>query len=166
MQIFGLLSVPLLPKASRLKVCTNWIVMQNSLSVEGLYINDFHRENSMAAQRAVKQIRLAVGSSRMIIDGFLMNIRAMATRCCWPPLSRRALLSNPLGSCITSPTWSRSQRVSHWWSGVQLADGRADIGKEHHVVHNLTNGHAGIVDKYEVGRQDDDEHGAYLFQES
>ena len=33
-------------------------IMQNSLSAEGLYINDFHRENSMAAQRAVKQMSL------------------------------------------------------------------------------------------------------------
>ena len=32
--------------------------MQSSLSAEGLYINDFHRENSMAAQRAVKQMSL------------------------------------------------------------------------------------------------------------
>ena len=32
--------------------------MQNSLSAEGLYINEFHRENSMAAQRAVKQMSL------------------------------------------------------------------------------------------------------------
>ena len=33
---------------------TKW----NNLSAEGLYINDFHRENSMAAQRAVKQMSL------------------------------------------------------------------------------------------------------------
>lgn len=33
-------------------------VMQNNLSAEGLYINDFHRENSMAALRAVKQMSL------------------------------------------------------------------------------------------------------------
>ena len=32
--------------------------MQNNLSAEGLYINDFHRENSMAAQRAVRQMSL------------------------------------------------------------------------------------------------------------
>ncbi|MBO4801173.1 MAG: hypothetical protein J5545_04830 [Bacteroidaceae bacterium] len=40
------------------EVCLNWMVMQNSLSAEGLYINDFHRENSMAAQRAVQQMSL------------------------------------------------------------------------------------------------------------
>ena len=34
------------------------MVMQNSLSAEGLYINDFHRENSMAAQREVQQLSL------------------------------------------------------------------------------------------------------------
>ena len=32
--------------------------MQNSLSSEDLYINDFHRENSMAAQREVQQMSL------------------------------------------------------------------------------------------------------------
>jgi hypothetical protein len=32
--------------------------MQHSLSAEGLYINDFHRKNSMAAQREVQQMSL------------------------------------------------------------------------------------------------------------
>ena len=32
--------------------------MQNYLSVEGLYINDFHRSSSMAAQREVKHMSL------------------------------------------------------------------------------------------------------------
>ena len=32
--------------------------MQRTLSVEGLYINDFHRSNSMAAQREVLQMSL------------------------------------------------------------------------------------------------------------
>ena len=36
----------------------NLTIMQNGLSADGLYINDFHRENSMAAQRAVKQMSL------------------------------------------------------------------------------------------------------------
>ena len=40
--------------AEREERATKW----NSLSAEGLYINDFHRENSMAAQRAVKQMSL------------------------------------------------------------------------------------------------------------
>ena len=46
------------PRAVRPTVCINSILMQNSLSAEGLYINDFHRENSMAAQRAVRQMSL------------------------------------------------------------------------------------------------------------
>ncbi len=32
--------------------------MQNNLSVEGLYINDFHRMNSMVAQREVLRMSL------------------------------------------------------------------------------------------------------------
>lgn len=32
--------------------------MRNNLSVENLYINDFHRANSMAAQREVLQMSL------------------------------------------------------------------------------------------------------------
>ena len=58
MQTSGHTSVRLSPEASRLTVCTNSILMQNSLSAEGLYINDFHRENSVAAQRAVRQMSL------------------------------------------------------------------------------------------------------------
>ena len=45
-------------KVLRLKVCKNLIIMQNSLSMEGLYINDFHRSNSMAAQREVLRMSL------------------------------------------------------------------------------------------------------------
>ena len=36
----------------------NCRAQRNNLSAEGLYINDYHRENSMAAQRAVKRISL------------------------------------------------------------------------------------------------------------
>ena len=39
--------------ASHQRVCNNLIIMQNYLLEEGLYINDFHRRNSMAAQREV-----------------------------------------------------------------------------------------------------------------
>jgi len=49
---------------------------------------------------------------------------------------------------------------------VQLPDRRADIGKEHHVVHDFSYRHAGIVDEHEVGREDDDEHRAYLFEKT
>ncbi len=40
------------------KVCKNLIIMQNYLLDESLYINDFHRKNSMAAQREVQQMLL------------------------------------------------------------------------------------------------------------
>ena len=33
-------------------------IMQNYLSMDGLYINDFHRSNSMAAQREVLRMSL------------------------------------------------------------------------------------------------------------
>ena len=46
--------------------------MQNSLSAEGLYINDFHRENSMAAQRAVKQMSLHPYSREQKIEQIQM----------------------------------------------------------------------------------------------
>ena len=44
--------------ASRLRVCKNSTTMQNYLSMDGLYINDFHRQNSMAAQREVQRMSL------------------------------------------------------------------------------------------------------------
>ena len=47
-----------LPTASHPKVCENWIIMQSYLSMDGLYINDFHRSNSMAAQREVQRMSL------------------------------------------------------------------------------------------------------------
>ena len=40
------------------KVCTNLTTMRNYLSMDGLYINDFHRSNSMAALREVKRMSL------------------------------------------------------------------------------------------------------------
>ena len=43
---------------SRLKVCLNWIVMQNNSLVGSWFTNDFHRKNSMAAQREVQQMSL------------------------------------------------------------------------------------------------------------
>jgi hypothetical protein len=36
----------------------NWIVMQNNSLAESWFINDFHRKNSMAAQREVQQMSL------------------------------------------------------------------------------------------------------------
>ena len=45
-------------RASLPKVFRNWMNMRNNLSQEGLYINDFHRRNSMAAQREVLRMLL------------------------------------------------------------------------------------------------------------
>lgn len=44
--------------ALRPKVCKNWTIMQSYLSRDVLYINDFHRSNSMAAQREVQRMSL------------------------------------------------------------------------------------------------------------
>ena len=44
--------------ASHLRVCKNLIIMQSNLSGESIYINDFHRMNSMAAQREVQRMSL------------------------------------------------------------------------------------------------------------
>ena len=59
----------LLPTGSRQRVCRNSTIMQNYFSMDGLYINeedrysqefvtDFHRLNSMAAQREVQHMSL------------------------------------------------------------------------------------------------------------
>ena len=48
----------LLPTGSRQRVCRNSTIMQNYFSMDGLYINDFHRLNSMAAQREVQRMSL------------------------------------------------------------------------------------------------------------
>ena len=45
---------------------------------------------------------------------------------------------------------------------LQLGDGSCDVGKEHDVVHDFTDGHARVLDEHEIGGEDDDEHGAYL----
>ena len=49
---------------------------------------------------------------------------------------------------------------------MELADGGADVGKEHDMVHNLTYRHARIIDEYEVGCEDDNEHSTNLFQKT
>ena len=41
-----------------INVCRNLTAMQNNLSVGNLYINDFHRSNSMDAQREVQRMSL------------------------------------------------------------------------------------------------------------
>ena len=34
------------------------------------------------------------------------------------------------------------------------------------MIHNLTNGHAWIIDEHQIGRKDNDEHSAYLLEET
>ena len=50
--------MPSLRRVLRLKACKNLTIMQNYLSMGNLYINDFHRSNSMAAQREVLRMSL------------------------------------------------------------------------------------------------------------
>ena len=49
---------------------------------------------------------------------------------------------------------------------MQLTDGRTDIGKEHHMVHNLSYRHAWIIDEHQIGSEDNDEHSTYLLEET
>ena len=49
---------------------------------------------------------------------------------------------------------------------LQLSDGCRYVGKEHDMVHNLTNCHAWIVDQHQVGGKNDNKHGAYLLHEA
>ena len=65
-------------KDSRLKVCTFWITMQNYLSAEGLYINDFHRSSSVAAQREVRLMSLHPYSRDQKIQQ-IQSIRHLST---------------------------------------------------------------------------------------
>lgn len=58
MQTFGIEWTPSSVAASLPKGCKCLIIMQNNLSMDGLYINAFHRENSMAAQREVQRMSL------------------------------------------------------------------------------------------------------------
>ena len=51
--------------------------MQNNLSAEGLYINDFHRMNSMAAQREVRRMSLHPYSREQKIQ----QIQALKRNC-------------------------------------------------------------------------------------
>ena len=49
---------------------------------------------------------------------------------------------------------------------LQLRDGGDDIAEQHHVVHDLTDGHARIAFQHKVGGEDDDQHRAHLFHEA
>ena len=50
-------------------------------------------------------------------------------------------------------------------NAMKLADGSTHIAEKHNVVHDLTNGHAWVVGEYEIGSEDYDEYGSYLFEE-
>ncbi len=59
------------------------------------------------------------------------------------------------------------QRVVHIIEdALQLCDGRDDIAEQHHMVHDLTDGHARIFDEHQVGGEDDDQHGTHLSHEA
>ncbi len=64
---------------SRQRGCANLTIMQNNLLAEGWFINDFHRENSMAAQRAVKQMSLHPYSREQKIEQVQMLRKQSAT---------------------------------------------------------------------------------------
>lgn len=49
---------------------------------------------------------------------------------------------------------------------VQLTDWSTDITEKHHMVHNLTDGHAWIVSQHKICRQDDNQHSTNLLQEA
>ena len=52
--------------------------MQSYLSMDGLYINDFHRSNSMAAQREVQRMSLHPYSRQQKLDQ-IAELHLMAT---------------------------------------------------------------------------------------
>ena len=49
---------------------------------------------------------------------------------------------------------------------LELGDGGDDVGKKHHVVHDLTDGHAGVLNEHQICRENDDQHGPNLFYEA
>ena len=51
-------------------------------------------------------------------------------------------------------------------NALQLGDRCDDVAEEHHVVHDLTDRHAGVFDQDQVGRQDDDQDRADLLDET
>ena len=73
--------------------------MQRSLSVEGLYINDFHRENSMAAQRAVRQMSLHPYSREQKIAQIQMLHKLSASSKESANKERSFLAPSPINSC-------------------------------------------------------------------
>ena len=72
-----------------------------------------------------------------------------------------------VGMQDTEESLGVDERVVHVVvDAVELPDGRADVGEEHHMVHDFSDGHAGIVDEHEIGGEDDDEHGADLLEKT
>ena len=49
---------------------------------------------------------------------------------------------------------------------VQLTDRCTHVGKQHHMIHNLTNRHTRIVDEHQISREDNHQHCTYLLQKS
>ena len=59
------------------------------------------------------------------------------------------------------------QRVVHVVeNALQLGDGGNDVAEQHHVVHNLTDGHTRILAEHQVGGEDDDQNGADLLDKA
>ena len=49
---------------------------------------------------------------------------------------------------------------------LKLTDGGYDVGEEHDMVHDLTDGHAGIADEHQICGEDDDKDRADLLDET
>ena len=51
-------------------------------------------------------------------------------------------------------------------NALQLRNRGYHIAEQHHVIHNLSYTHTGIIDENQIGRKDDDEHGTDLFHKT
>ena len=51
-------------------------------------------------------------------------------------------------------------------NALQLGDGGNDVGKEHHVIHYLTDGHPRILYEDQIGGEDDDQHCSHLLDKT
>ena len=55
------------------------------------------------------------------------------------------------------------QRIVHLVKDpLQLRDGSRDVRKQHHMIHDLADGHARIAREHQIGSEDDDQHRAHL----
>ena len=108
--------------------------MQNSLSAEGLYINDFHRENSMAAQRAVKQMSLHPSSRiryQLLTIGLWLLATGLSARPQLYDLNIRVVLAPNGDAHITE---IRQMRIDS--GGTECFIGFANMGESR--IKNLT----------------------------